>query len=154
MKSRLSELLKYYHLSSAQFADNIGVQRSSISHILSGRNKPSYDFLLKILDKYPEISAEWLLTGTGSMLKSNNYANIINNQSESVDEPELFENESSQNIEKQGYNYENTDNNNLKNKVEKADKNVKDLKEVTYVNKVKKVIFVYADNTFEIFEQK
>ncbi|MDP4223940.1 MAG: helix-turn-helix transcriptional regulator, partial [Bacteroidota bacterium] len=45
----------------------IGVQPSGISHILSGRNKPSLDFVLKMLERYPFISTEWLLFGKGSM---------------------------------------------------------------------------------------
>jgi transcriptional regulator with XRE-family HTH domain len=53
-------------LSSAAFADIIGVQRSSISHILSERNKPSLDFILKILHAYPSVSSEWLLKGIDS----------------------------------------------------------------------------------------
>ena len=56
-------------MSPARFADEIGVQRSSISHIISGRNKPSYDFIMKILDRFKGINAEWLLTGVGSMIK-------------------------------------------------------------------------------------
>ena len=53
-------------LSAAAFADTIGVQRSSISHILSERNKPSLDFILKILHAYPSVSVEWLLKGIKS----------------------------------------------------------------------------------------
>src|SRR5690606_15634735 len=52
--------------SAAAFADKIGVQRSSISHILSGRNKPSLDFILKILAAYPDVELYWLLNGKGS----------------------------------------------------------------------------------------
>ncbi len=57
-------------LTAARFADEIGVQRSGISHILSGRNQPSYDFLLKILARYPEISTDWLMLGKGEMIRS------------------------------------------------------------------------------------
>ena len=53
-------------LSAAAFADTIGVQRSSISHILSERNKPSLDFILKILNAYPSVSSAWLLKGIES----------------------------------------------------------------------------------------
>lgn len=56
-------------LSPSQFADEIGVQRSGVSHILSGRNKPSLDFILKILTRFPEVDADWLLFGKGSMVK-------------------------------------------------------------------------------------
>ena len=67
MNERLQELMTREQLSSARLADLIGVQRSSISHILSGRNKPSYDFLMKMLDAFPGLQAEWLLRGKGSM---------------------------------------------------------------------------------------
>jgi len=54
-------------LKSSQLADNIGVNRATISHILSGRNKPSIDFLQKLLSNYPELNANWLITGIGFM---------------------------------------------------------------------------------------
>ena len=62
-------VLKYLNISPAQFADEIGVQRSSISHLLSGRNNPSLDFIKKILSKYPEINTEWIIMGKGTMIK-------------------------------------------------------------------------------------
>lgn len=67
MKERILEFLKSENKSSAQLASEIGVQPSSISHILSGRNNPSLDFVLKMLGKYDYVSAEWLLFGRGSM---------------------------------------------------------------------------------------
>jgi transcriptional regulator with XRE-family HTH domain len=67
MKERLLEFLKNENKSSAQLAEEIGVQASGISHILSGRNNPSLDFVLKMLEKYQFISSDWLLFGRGSM---------------------------------------------------------------------------------------
>lgn len=67
MLERLSHIIKNKQLSSSQFADEIGVQRSSVSHVLSGRNKPSLDFITKVILRFPEINPEWLLTGRGSM---------------------------------------------------------------------------------------
>ncbi len=60
---RLEILLEYYGLSASAFADSIGVQRSSLSHLLSGRNKPSLDFILKIIAYYPEVDLYWILNG-------------------------------------------------------------------------------------------
>lgn len=57
--------MQYHGLSSSGFAEKIGVQRSSISHILSGRNKPSLDFVMKILSSFPDIDLYWLLNGKG-----------------------------------------------------------------------------------------
>lgn len=63
---RIEILMDYYTLSASAFADKIGVQRSSMSHLLSGRNKPSLDFVMKILEVFPEIDLYWILTGKGN----------------------------------------------------------------------------------------
>ena len=68
---RLEKLLEYYSLTASSFADKIGVQRSSMSHLLSGRNKPSLDFILKILEVFPEVDLYWILNGKGNFPKSN-----------------------------------------------------------------------------------
>jgi len=62
---RLEQLLRYYGVSAGAFADKIQVQRSSISHLLSGRNKPSLDFVLKVVKTFPEVNLYWLLNGKG-----------------------------------------------------------------------------------------
>jgi len=67
MKERLIQLLDLEQLSPSKFADIIGVQRSSISHVISGRNKPSFDFLQKTLKAFPGLNASWLMLGEGSM---------------------------------------------------------------------------------------
>ncbi len=69
MIERVKLLMSVKNLSSAQLAEIIGVQRSGISHILSGRNKPSLDFVLKVMEAYPDLNESWLLTGAGEMLK-------------------------------------------------------------------------------------
>ncbi len=69
MKDRLLKFMNSEQLSSARFAEIIGVQPSSISHILSGRNKPGFDFIQKILGNYPSLNAEWLILGRGQMHK-------------------------------------------------------------------------------------
>ena len=67
---RLEIILDYYSLNASSFADKIGVQRSSLSHLLSGRNKPSLDFILKILDVFPDVDLYWILNGKGTFPKS------------------------------------------------------------------------------------
>ncbi len=69
MNDRVFKILNQKNISSAKFADEIGVQRSSVSHVISGRNKPSLDFILKIIKRYPEINIEWLLMGKGQMIE-------------------------------------------------------------------------------------
>lgn len=66
---RLQKILNHYDLSAATFADEIQVGRSSISHILSGRNKPSLDFVMKVISSYPEVELHWLLNGKGDFPK-------------------------------------------------------------------------------------
>jgi len=67
--NRLKIIIEYYEISAAILAEKIEVQRSSISHILSGRNKPSLDFVLKILKAFPEVELYWLLNGVGKFPK-------------------------------------------------------------------------------------
>lgn len=67
MEDRLLKLLDTEQLTSAKFADAIGVQRSSVSHILSGRNKPSFNFLQKTMKAFPMLNADWLILGEGNM---------------------------------------------------------------------------------------
>ena len=62
---RLQKIMELYQLTASAFAESVGVQRSAISHILSGRNKPSLDFVLKILEAYPDVELYWLLNGKG-----------------------------------------------------------------------------------------
>ena len=63
IKDRLRMIMESHKLNAGSFADKIGVQRSNVSHVLSGRNKPSFDFVEKLLLAFPRVSAEWLFTG-------------------------------------------------------------------------------------------
>ena len=63
---RLQKVIDFYSETASSFAEKIGVQRSSISHILSGRNKPSLDFVMKVLHSYPEVELYWLMNGKGN----------------------------------------------------------------------------------------
>ena len=64
-RDRIELLMKSYNLSPSQFADRTGIQRASVSHILSGRNKPSLEVMLKIYESFPGLSMEWLMAGKG-----------------------------------------------------------------------------------------
>lgn len=154
MEKRITDIMEYYGLSSAQFADKIGVQRSSISHILSGRNKPSYDFLQKISAAFPNIDANWLLNGIGTIEKR------VEKKITSVIEQDLF---SQKQIQQESPKIPvsateiKTSNippvkdqdmvkTNMANDVENS--------KFTNVNSIKQIIFVYENNTFEIINQK
>ncbi|MFH6971311.1 helix-turn-helix domain-containing protein [Flavobacterium petrolei] len=77
---RLEIILDYYSLNASSFADKIGVQRSSLSHLLSGRNKPSLDFILKILEVFPDVDLYWILNGKGTFPKnSEQFDKTVNN---------------------------------------------------------------------------
>jgi len=69
MNERLLQFIKAENISQSQLADNIGVARAAVSHVLAGRNKPSYDFIEGLSRRYPALSIEWLISGTGPMYK-------------------------------------------------------------------------------------
>jgi transcriptional regulator with XRE-family HTH domain len=73
---RLKIIIEHYDISAAVLAEKMDVQRSSISHILSGRNKPSLDFVMKILKAFPEVELYWLLNGDGKFPKDKNSTNV------------------------------------------------------------------------------
>jgi transcriptional regulator with XRE-family HTH domain len=70
MVDRILELLKYLGMSPSRFADEIGVQRSAMSHLVSGRNNPSLEFISKVLKRFPEVDTEWLITGAGNITRT------------------------------------------------------------------------------------
>ncbi|MDC6388604.1 helix-turn-helix transcriptional regulator [Maribacter sp. PR1] len=67
--NRIEKIMDYYELSAAVFSDKIGVPRSSISHLLKGRNKPSLEFIMKVVETYDEVNLYWLLYGKGEFPK-------------------------------------------------------------------------------------
>ena len=71
MNRRLLQFLQVKNITQAQFADTLSVARGSVSHILSGRNRPGYDFLESLALHYPDLNIDWLLTGKGAMLSEN-----------------------------------------------------------------------------------
>lgn len=69
MNTRLKQFLSAENITQAQLADNLNVVRASVSHILSGRNNPGYDFIKALMEKYPKLNIEWLIFGKGKMYK-------------------------------------------------------------------------------------
>lgn len=78
--------MDYKSISSSELADTIGVQRSNVTHVLHGRNKPSFQFIAKLLETYPEINAKWLIMGDGNMLEHGQ-----------IDQQQLFPEDAKQN---------------------------------------------------------
>lgn len=143
MKDRIIQFLKEKNLTSTKFADEIGVQRSSISHILSGRNKPSFDFIEKMLKAYPDIDAQWLITGKGNMLSN---------------QPSLF-NQSNQNNEKSSSSRElNIQNSPMKEHlISNSDEVIEEKEENMDLHKkknreIERVIIFYHDGTFKEYK--
>lgn len=139
MKERLLEFLRAENKSSAQLAEEIGVQPSGISHILSGRNNPSLDFVLKMLEKYQFISSDWLLFGKGVMYKDIKMQTLFDeNKDIPVDEEikrtknEAFKTE----IELQDLRKPDQ----MKNSVDSGGNNA---------SSVHKIVWFYDDNSFE-----
>ncbi|ASS48822.1 MAG: hypothetical protein A3D31_06230 [Candidatus Fluviicola riflensis] len=70
IKDRIRMIIDSQRLTAGAFADKIGVQRSNVSHVLSGRNKPSFEFIEKMLLAFPKVQAHWLLTGKQQALEN------------------------------------------------------------------------------------
>ena len=130
--TRLQRILEYYDLSAASFADKIEVGRSSISHILSGRNKPSLDFVMKVVKNFPEVELYWLLNGKGSFPPRTDSGNEKSVQQSKVDQ-------SAQEPLK-------------RNSEESTTKDVQVNQESSSNKKVKRIVFFYEDGSFEAFE--
>ena len=169
LNSRVQKIINYSELSSSEFADEIGVQRSNISHVLSGRNKPSLDFLMKIKDRFPEIQWEWLIEGKGTMVFSENEA-ASTPSSYSLEESKINDDEPiitglfsipSQEME------ENTKQEEVKSEISEPiqyniventpeiseNKNTSEAETPTKKgNNIKKIVFFYENGKFEVFE--
>ncbi|WP_179353747.1 helix-turn-helix domain-containing protein [Winogradskyella vidalii] len=88
--TRLQKVIDYYNETASSFAEKVGVQRSSISHVLSGRNKPSLDFVMKVLHTYPEVELYWLMNGKGNFPRDHKISESPNsNQTETKTKPQV-----------------------------------------------------------------
>lgn len=88
IKDRIALIIEYKGLNSSKFADIVDIQRSRMSHIMSGRNNPSIDVVVRIVEKFPEISTDWLINGKGEMLNEKiiNQSSTANNSDELIEE--------------------------------------------------------------------
>ena len=142
---RLQTIFDYYGLTASSFADKIGVQRSSLSHLLSGRNKPSLEFVLKITDVFKEVDLYWLLLGKGNFPKTNQTVNPIEIQENRAYELFTASIEDNQRIE-----------------VEKTDAIKKDTQQEEHVfdsisksiESIEKIVVFYKNGTFKSYLPK
>ncbi len=140
MKSRLQQFLTAEQLSPARLSEILGIQRSGLSHILSGRNKPGFDFIHTLCLKFPSINPDWLITGRGKMYKELLTPPALEKQNFEIAEKtiQLTENLA---FNDQNVNFEPAENS----------KNILS-KPTDHKNKVpEKIIVLYSDGTFEDF---
>jgi len=129
IKDRILEILRKEGIMPSRFADEIGVQRSAISHIMNGRNKPGYDLIVKILKRFNKINAEWLILGEGEMYKKNLY-----DQNETKNKNDII-------------NYKNLQSNENKREKEKLIESIID-------NEIEQIIIIYKDKTFTLLNKR
>lgn len=142
VKVRVLAVMEQKQLSDAQFAEAIGISRGAVSQIKSGRSYPSLDVALKILDRYPDLSSDWLLLGKGEMYRSDELSNPMI-------KPALTAENASEcsSVAENGLNYEvgNPQNVTQPTVVERIV--YKDLSAKT----ISKIVVFYSDNTFDTF---
>lgn len=167
---RITKVIEYSEMSPAEFAEEIGVQRSSISHIISGRNKPSLDFITKIKSKFPDIEWNWLITGSGEMLIKEDAAAPTEPEVSKPEEkpakkslPDLFSL-----INDEQFGYTETEDNVQKNTARESDihapipmqnktahsqplENILNTQD-NQNKKIRRIVFFYDDGTFETYE--
>ena len=142
MKDRIKLIIENENISYSKFADHIGIQRSGISHIINGRNKPSLEVVQKILETFDYINTDWLLFGKGSM-KNNENSEIqrdlfTQNTDKTTDNKEDIKDIDNINLISE----EIIDNSPDKNKLEPST-------EANYSKKkIEKIVILYSDKSF------
>lgn len=141
MRDRILKIMEREGLTPSKFAESIGIQRSAMSHIISGRNNPSLDVLLKILERFTYVDSDWLLFGKGEMIREHMLA-----------EPTLFTNTLENRPEVQASS-ENRREIGVETPVNSHKQPV--VEQVIYQEKpsknVSKIMIFYSDNTFDTF---
>ncbi|MCW3805767.1 helix-turn-helix domain-containing protein [Plebeiibacterium marinum] len=157
MKQRLQTLLSSERISSSKFADMIGVNRSSVSHLLSGRNNPSLDILQKVLTKFPHINPDWLMLGQGNMYRNqhekveNVHVNkeLFRTEEIQTDEPPVHVKKSPDlNKAKES---ESTIEKSIKPSTKKSSENIIQDSEENNEKVLEKIVFFYSDYSFETY---
>lgn len=147
---RLEVILDYYSLNASSFADKIGVQRSSMSHLLSGRNKPSLDFVMKIMEVFPEVDLYWILNGKGNFPKTEDENLNLRQEIFSENEKPLPSVSWNKNILVEDLfsevNYKENEKSETRNSVEVKNTNFNSEK-----GEIEKIVFFYKNGTFKVY---
>lgn len=150
MREKLLKLMKSQKLTSSRLAEILEIQPSSISHILSGRNKPSFDFLVKILRRFPTINPDWLLLDAEQMYRTNDELDGQTAQSQS----------SSVKVQNGAVNSttDSTATNEQSNCSDNIDSTKRTIESVSNLGKpgteIERIIVLYSDKSFEAFYNK
>ena len=152
MEQRIRKIIDDLGLSQSDFAKQIGVERANISHILSGRHKPSYDFLRKVLLTFPNLNAEWLILGKGKAYKTDNQQDKIDLQN-TQDTKKKQEPEKKVEITKN-----NANNSNIDEKKDKSENNIEqnsnDTKQKSLFSEPEQILILYDDKTFSTYKKR
>ena len=134
MKDRINQIIRSKNLTATEFALKLGVQPSSVSHLLSGRNNPSLEFVKKLKETFPEYNLDWIIFGQGPVTVSEPFysgnekrPNEPDIEFASDDSPTLFDS-----LENSGM----------------------DTPKLPHRADLKQIVFVYDDNSFEVLSPK
>lgn len=145
IKDRISHILRAKNLTATQFAELMQIQPSNVSHLLSGRNKPSLDFLIKLKEVFPEYNYEWIILGKKPI--TTNDSNIISKESV-FDKVEMTQHnetvEDTENVIVSKSNDLDTNDNPVDSLIPKITNN-------SSSSSLKQIIYVYDDHTFEVY---
>lgn len=143
IQERILLLMKAQGMTPTQFADEIGIQRSSISHILSGRNNPSLDVILKILGRFKEIDSNWLILGKGNLLKERDLDNSPTLFNLDEDEEIIDKNLKEIDLEEEEKEKE------IKTNNIEIQENIIAMQNTNSQRTISKIIILYNDNSYE-----
>jgi plasmid maintenance system antidote protein VapI len=152
MKDRIIRLMETEGFPSSKFADEIGIQRAVISHITTGRNEPSKDVIIKILERFPDINPDWLLLGRGNMRRNKTDDVPRRTETETRRLPNLFENAAQIRPEEKKA-PEIRKETETKRPIEATQQPVKEIFGIkeTPARKVARIMVFYSNNTYETF---
>ena len=146
---RLQQVMDYYGLNAAAFADTLEIQRSGISHLLSERNKPSLDFILKLIEKFPEVDMYWITQGKGTFPRKEDKEVSVPKK---VQQPDLFSDIPEIEMESPSPTLSSPIKEEKKVSLDKEVSLSSSIVNNTVGKKIKRIIFFYEDNHFEVFD--
>jgi transcriptional regulator with XRE-family HTH domain len=159
VKEKIESIMKNENLNSAQFAAEIGIQGSTLSHIINGRNNPSLDVLVKILNRFRTISSDWLILGVGSMSrgeKQSQTLTLFDDLNENASKSDISDNKTNEKTVSTSSSIQQKSKDASVETIQtfpEAHNNYIPIIETT-IKSVHKIIVYYTDNTFQEFETK